>query len=1654
MKRIPILGFLLMFALIPETISAQTFGNEWINYNQEYYKIKVGADGIYKIDYSTLVNAGIPVATVDPRNFQLIFKGTEQYIYVRGEDDGSFDAGDFIEFYGMRNNGELDTRLYQKPEYQPNTYYSLFTDTSAYFLTWNSSQNGKRVTLLNDTSYTGKLKEDYYVRKQVKVLTDSYYDGPQITAYFQNSYYTEGEGWMSYLIGLNQARKFAFTTKDVYASGPAATVSAKVFGKSDAYSDTGYNHHTQMQVSPGNNNYTLYDEKIYKGYQMQNLSAQVPLSDFGSNRTNVQLRVEDDLDAVTDYIAISHVEMRYPAQFLLDNNSQFAFTLMGLKGPESYLEWQQYPSGKSAPVFYDLSNQRRITGTVASGTVKVLIPGGGTEKDVFLADTADIQSVSVEPVTFTRFSQAISPNTDFLIITHSSLMSSAAQYSAYRSSRGFYPYVVTASELYDQFTYGVHFPWALRNFTAYLIDQSRKPEFVLLLGKGLQNDVMRMFNRVNEDLVPTIGFPASDNMMFAGLDGTGLEAPFAIGRLAAVTDEQVLNYLDKLKTYESTGNEAWRKNIFHLSGGRDKVENVEYRSYLETFAGIVKEPFMGGVVSTVAKDDALPVSSNWKEFIINKYNEGVSFSSYFGHGALEALELEIGEADEYSNYGKYPVMYYLGCILGNSYTDKIGRGERFIFEKDKGAIAWMGGTSYGFTSYLFSYARAVYSRFNGVDYGKSIGEIIQNVTKNYQNQGDLFNEMQCLQTSLQGDPAIKIYSPQEPDFATKPENLFIYPEGANAESDSFAIGIIITNIGKAVEDSFNIRVTRTYPNATNKTYDLLRLPSVRSSDTLYFWIADKSAEAHGNNKFKVELNVDPDRIQGETNVANNIATIDYFMPANGIAQLYPRPFGIVANREVEFLAQANNLFLKNATYEFEADTSPEFNSNSRFHHRSGLITGNALIKHKVTLQPDDSTVYYWRVRITSGDSSQKRWKKSSFSYIAESHPGWSQMHFPQFEDIHSSYMEIDSIDRKFTFKRTTSEIFSVGAGGINLPFYYRGISQDYKLITYQSAVNGIALVAINPDNLEHFFYPSKYNTSGFTEISKGPKSAVFYFNYVVKDTAINMDVLDSIYEYINRIPEGYKVIGFGGRIHLFDKMPEKFFEEMEKVGAYKIRTVPGNSGYTLMGEKGFGPGEATEKMADPLESTPIGNQFFADATVYYPLRKEALAYSAIIGPSRGWDQFSYNAFAADTTDSISFTIFGRRADGSDTLLVRAFDDAVKDISMIDHNKFPFLQVLMHLQDNDKRTPPQLRKWIVTYSQVPEATLNPEIAYSFYADSLQQGDSLRFELGFQNISEFDMDSILVLYTITDPDRKEKYVDSSRIQPLKAQEDMVLRKTIPTKFLKKTNRLQVTFNPLMEQPEQYLFNNTFNKSFHVYGDGTNPLLDVTFDGFHIMSGDIVSPSPNILVTTRDENPYFKLNDTAYIQLSLIKPGSSVPEKIWFGRSDIEFIPATSDENKASVRFTPKDLPDGLYTLQVQAQDASGNEAGETQYSVEFEVINKSSISHFYPYPNPFSTRMKFVFTLTGAELPDYIKVQIMTVSGKVVKEININDFGRLRIGNNTTDYCWDGTDEFGDRLANGVYFYQVYPYKNNQRIEHRETAGESYFKKNVGKIVLVR
>jgi hypothetical protein len=268
-----------------------------------------------------------------------------------------------------------------------------------------------------------------------------------------------------------------------------------------------------------------------------------------------------------------------------------------------------------------------------------------------------------------------------------------------------------------------------------------------------------------------------------------------------------------------------------------------------------------------------------------------------------------------------------------------------------------------------------------------------------------------------------------------------------------------------------------------------------------------------------------------------------------------------------------------------------------------------------------------------------------------------------------------------------------------------------------------------------------------------------------------------------------------------------------------------------------------------------------------------------------------------------------------------------------------------------------------------------------------------------------------------------------------------------------------NNLTDQPEEAHFNNLLQVPFPVRGDGINPLLDVTFDGRHILNGDVINPNSEIIITLKDENEFQIMDsqeDTANFKIYLTSPnGTQMP--VFFnngGVTQMQFIPATAQNKRCRIVYPAEFLKDGKYILSVQGLDKSGNLSGDNDYRVTFEVIRESSITYMMNYPNPFSTSTRFVFTLTGTEIPDDLIIQIMTVNGRIVREITEAEFGPIYIGRNISEFAWDGTDEFGDPLANGVYLYRVKMRVNGEEIKHKESGADSHFKEEFGKMYLMR
>lgn len=452
--------------------------------------------------------------------------------------------------------------------------------------------------------------------------------------------------------------------------------------------------------------------------------------------------------------------------------------------------------------------------------------------------------------------------------------------------------------------------------------------------------------------------------------------------------------------------------------------------------------------------------------------------------------------------------------------------------------------------------------------------------------------------------------------------------------------------------------------------------------------------------------------------------------------------------------------------------------------------------------------------------------------------------------------------------------------------------------------------------------------------------------------------------------------------------------------------------------------------------------------------------SPLYGPASAWTQFHWRGKPVETTpgDFLTFKVIGVTPAGAETTLYTV-DSTTKDldISAINAAQYPYVKLQMYNQDTMQGTPYQLRYWRVNGTFIPEGAVAPNILFTM-KDTVDQGELVDFKLAFKNISQAAFaDSMKINFIITDRNNIPSSITIPKGKVLVAGDTLVINYQINTRNYPGANTIFVDVNPNNTQLEQYHFNNILFKDLYVKADNFNPLLDVTFDGTHILNKDIVSAKPHILVNLKDESRFMALSDTAYIKVQVRFPDGSL-RNYSFGDS-MHFTPAnlSTGNNTATIDFLPYFPEEGEYELIVSGRDVVGNTAGAIEYHVTFNVITKAMISNLLNYPNPFTTSTAFVFTITGSEVPQNMRIQILTITGKVVREITIDELGPLHVGRNITEFKWDGTDAYGAKLANGVYLYRVLTNLNGKALDKYRTEADKtdkYFNKGYGKMVILR
>ncbi len=1679
-------NILILFFILSSGFANAQLNNGWIDYNKTYYTFKITKDTLCRIPQSALSAVGL--GAVNANYFQLWRNGEEVRLYTSVANT-PLGPSDYIEFWGQMNDGKPDKALYRNPDFQLADRYSLETDTASYFLTINATGSNLRYASAANTAPSAASPDVYFMRS-----VDYYYneqinrgEARVIGEYVYSSAYDPGEGWSSNSVSPSTDLLKEFTDLSVYGGGPANSLSLRVNLVGCAPNSRNVRiklFQNEITALPYSNPISMSNFE-YQKINIQNL----PLS-LLPNTSTAQVYINGNSSVSTDRIVVASVGMTYPATFNFGNARYFPFELAAAPAG-NYLVIDNFNYGTSAPILYDLTNGNRYVGEIAStpGKVKFLLPPSNLSRKYILMSQENLQQIaSVTTRNFINLS-ATNNQGDYLIVSHPVLYNDGNgnnyvdQYRQYRSSvagGGYNAKVYDINELTDQFGFGIkHHPAAIRDFVRYAnLQFAVKPGYLFLIGRGV-NYIDQKLNESNplcqqQDLVPTFGWPASDGLLTAE---PGLVAhALSVGRLGAITPTEVNHYFVKIKEYEtaqrttspSINDKNWMKNILHIAGGKDSSENLSFLSYMSLYKALAEDTLYGGKVETFSKTSSGAVQQVSSQRIEDLFAEGLGFIGYFGHSSANTFEFNLSNPDAYNNPGKYPFFNVSGCSAGNFYIYDPQRvagsmtiSEKYILANQRGSIGFLADTHFGIPPFLNFYNTSLYTAFSKTMYGNTIGNQIRQVTDDLGGNDpnlDFYTRIHLEEINLHGDPALKINAFEKPDYVIEDPMVKISPNIITVADNSFSVKINMKNIGKAVGDSMWVSVKRKLPNDSIKVlYDAL-IPTIRNEDSISLVVPIVPNTDKGLNQLIVHLDY-TNKID-EQYETNNLLTKNFYIFEDELRPVYPYNFSIVNQQNISFVASTANPISGTRQYVMEIDTTELFNSGfKKSYNETGV--GGVITFAPSNLAFSDSTVYYWRVAMVPLNANPYIWNSSSFVYLPNSSYGFNQSHYYQHQK--SSFDQNISIapDRKFAFQTMTKSL-SISTGNYppnDYQFTYINLDAD-PVSNWGNSFNTLQFIVLDGQTGVPMVN-SPGGSYGSNPPGSGSRQKQFEFPFST------LSQRQAIMNFINAMPSNANIIVY----NLLYNPSANAYVDTWKADQTILGT--GNSLYHTLYNYGFTKLDSFYRnipfifkfTKDQSQSSyqQVGLQSDEVLSVTLPLlvsKVNGMITSPVYGPAKTWKSFHWRGYSLENNskDSVHYNIIGIDQAGVETSLF-SIDSTIQDldISSINAQQYPYVKLSMYNADSLKATPYQLRYWRLNYDPVPEGAVAPNVLFQM-KDTVEQGEPILFKLAFKNISNTAFDSAMKFnFVITDKDNVPHAVNLPKGKILLAGDTLTIQYDIDTKSYVGNNTLFVEVNPNNDQLEQTHFNNIMFKDFYVRPDQYNPLLDVTFDGVHILNKDIVASKPHIFIKLQDESQYLALKDTALIGVKVRFPDQSI-HTYYFGDTMV-FHPANlaTGDNAATIDFMPYFPEDGDYELIVSGKDVVGNKAGNLDYHVIFTVINKAMISNLLNYPNPFTSSTAFVFTLTGTEIPQNIRIQILTITGKVVKEITKDELGPIHVGRNITEYKWDGTDMYGQKLANGVYLYRVLTNLNGKSLDKYSGGSDQtdrYFNKGYGKMYLMR
>ncbi|MBE2186427.1 MAG: hypothetical protein IAE99_06620, partial [Rhodothermales bacterium] len=540
----------LLFAFVSNA-QAQSFDPSWYRATPSA-KIAVAADGVYRVTGAQLQALGFPLGPVS--QLELVSNGRQVPFLRLGSGGATLAATDTIVFVGRRNRGtEEQAWAYLSPEYQSSDYFSLYTDTSYYWLRGGATSSLQYNALPGaGTLPTAQASLPDTIHYEV----DTYYLAGTTDASMGAGHpmYTQSEG--SYITFFTKGGVFASESPEVLSFNTATpnldtgtTDSVRMWVK--LVGGTGSRHRTSLRFGNEANDLGIAD---WVGYDYRTLYGSVSPTTVANTNNQALVRVRNVYyyDGVSfsnasllNRVYIDYVRVAYPRllrstsgqdDFWQSTAGAFNLSLSGYTGATRTLALMP-----EAGTFADLpvsSGNAMLAGTLPSAS------------SVWTSTRAALKT----PTQITLYGQpalATLAGADYVIVTTAMFQAQAEALAAYhRTHDGVTTQVVLQNDILQQFDGGRPTPIALRRFIQATGAWSHPARYVLLLGDAL----LANRNRFPEPWeVITFGNAASDAWLaMSSFSGAGRIERVSLGRIPVRTTERADAFLAKLQAYDTT----------------------------------------------------------------------------------------------------------------------------------------------------------------------------------------------------------------------------------------------------------------------------------------------------------------------------------------------------------------------------------------------------------------------------------------------------------------------------------------------------------------------------------------------------------------------------------------------------------------------------------------------------------------------------------------------------------------------------------------------------------------------------------------------------------------------------------------------------------------------------------------------------------------------------------------------------------------------------------------------------------------------------------------------------------------------------------------------------------------------------------------------